>query len=134
MGGSIAMQRKEHFGSAEPVEALFDAVGRRRGHGSGWGSDEAVATLPSGKANLVNAGAVPIGKPNSCRFHSFRQGFETDVVKALTVPCVHHVRVVGPDDNLASGMGCIDQPFQIVGVLVLVATIGVVLLSKREPR
>jgi NADH:ubiquinone oxidoreductase subunit 6 (subunit J) len=25
-------------------------------------------------------------------------------------------------------------PFQIVGVLVLVATIGVVLLSKREPR
>ena len=25
-------------------------------------------------------------------------------------------------------------PFQIIGVLVLVATIGVVLLSKREPR
>jgi len=25
-------------------------------------------------------------------------------------------------------------PFQIVGVLVLVATIGVVLLSKREPK
>jgi len=30
--------------------------------------------------------------------------------------------------------GNYNLPFQIVGVLVLVATIGVVLLSKREPR
>jgi len=30
--------------------------------------------------------------------------------------------------------GSYNLPFQIIGILVLVATIGVVLLSKREPR
>jgi NADH-quinone oxidoreductase subunit J len=34
----------------------------------------------------------------------------------------------------AALFGNYNLPFQIVGVLVLVATIGVVLLSKREPR
>jgi NADH-quinone oxidoreductase subunit J len=42
-----------------------------------------------------------------------------------------------PDDvrNIGAVLfGNYNLPFQIVGVLVLVATIGVVLLSKREPR
>jgi NADH-quinone oxidoreductase subunit J len=42
---------------------------------------------------------------------------------------IDDVRNVG-----AALFGNFNLPFQIVGVLVLVATIGVVLLSKREPR
>ena len=47
----------------------------------------------------------------------------------LPVPPVDDVRSIG-----AALFSNYNFPFQIVGVLVLVATIGVVLLSKREPR
>jgi NADH-quinone oxidoreductase subunit J len=47
----------------------------------------------------------------------------------LTASTIDDVRNIG-----ATLFGSYNLPFQIVGVLVLVATIGVVLLSKREPR
>ena len=47
----------------------------------------------------------------------------------LPASTIDDVRNIG-----ATLFGNYNLPFQIVGVLVLVATIGVVLLSKREPR
>jgi NADH-quinone oxidoreductase subunit J len=47
----------------------------------------------------------------------------------LPASTIDDVRNIG-----ATLFGSYNLPFQIVGVLVLVATIGVVLLSKREPR
>jgi len=47
----------------------------------------------------------------------------------LSGPTTDDVRNIG-----AALFGNYNLPFQIIGVLVLVATIGVVLLSKREPR
>src|SRR4029434_11004746 len=47
----------------------------------------------------------------------------------LLGPTIDDVRNIG-----AALFGNYNLPFQIVGILVLVATIGVVLLSKREPR
>ena len=61
------------------------------------------------------------------------------VVGHLTIAHKAFPSLPGPtiDDVLHIGaalFGNYNLPFQIVGVLVLVATIGVVLLSKREPR
>jgi len=59
-----------------------------------------------------------------CRFKAARQPFPP-----LAESTTDDVRNVG-----ALLFGNYNLPFQIIGVLVLVATIGVVLLSRREPR
>jgi NADH-quinone oxidoreductase subunit J len=58
------------------------------------------------------------------RFKIARTTFPT-----LPGPTIDDVKNVG-----TALFGNYNLPFQIVGVLVLVATVGVVLLSKREPR
>src|SRR5436190_1496437 len=58
------------------------------------------------------------------RFEAARQTFPS-----LSESTTDDVRSIG-----AALFRNYNLPFQIVGVLVLVATIGVVLLSKREPR
>src|SRR5438046_4815363 len=58
------------------------------------------------------------------RFKIARTTFPT-----LPSPTIDDVKNIG-----TALFGNYNLPFQIVGVLVLVATIGVVLLSKREPR
>src|SRR6266513_2291857 len=58
------------------------------------------------------------------RFETARQTFPP-----LSGPPRDDVRYIG-----AALFRDYNRPFQIVGVLVLVATVGVVLLSKREPR
>ncbi|PYJ21380.1 MAG: NADH-quinone oxidoreductase subunit J, partial [Verrucomicrobia bacterium] len=63
--------------------------------------------------------AVTIG-----RFEAARQTFPP-----LSASTTDDVRNIG-----AALFRNYNLPFQIVGVLVLVATVGVVLLSKREPR